>query len=219
VTINKAKRSAALPSDPLSSNPASVTDFPNPWAAPSAGALFENRRGLLRSLLALPLLGLAARKAEAIDIYTTFQTPDAFIAEAFAPGAPPAPTVLDLDAGKQAQVSAVLGRAYPQARLRYWKANGRTAWIFDDIGKEGYVPTTCGFIVAGGAIEHARVLIYRESRGAQVAQPSFLQQLIGARAAGAGIDKKVDNISGATLSVKMMQRMARTALVFDSLAV
>ncbi|WP_245586064.1 FMN-binding protein [Solimonas soli] len=169
-------------------------------------------------MLVLPLLGLATRKAQAmVDVYTTYQTPDAFIAEAFAPGAAPAPAVLNLDAGAQAKISAVFGRPYPQARLRYWKANGRSAWIFDDIGKEGYVPTTCGFVVANGAIEHARVLIYRESRGQQVAEPSFLQQLIGAKAAGNGIDKRVDNISGATLSVKMMQRMARTAIAFDSL--
>ncbi|NGY03410.1 FMN-binding protein [Solimonas terrae] len=125
--------------------------------------------------------------------------------------------MLMLDAGKQSQISAVLGHPYPQARLRYWKAAGRSAWIFDDIGKEGYVPTTCGFIVSNASIEHARVLIYRESRGEQIGDPSFLRQLIGARAAGSGLDKHVDNISGATLSVNMMQRMARAALVFDSL--
>jgi hypothetical protein len=186
-------------------------------ASSDRGSFHSSRRNLLRGMLALPLLGLAARKAEAIDIYTTYQTPDAFIAEAFAPGAAPAPAVLNLDAAAQAKIAAVFGRPYPQARLRYWKADGRSAWIFDDIGKEGYVPTTSGFVVANGAIEHARVLIYRESRGQQVAEPSFLQQLIGAKAAGAGIDKKVDNISGATLSVKMMQRMARTAIAFDSL--
>jgi hypothetical protein len=180
-------------------------------ASSDRGSFHSSRRNLLRGMLALPLLGLAARKAEAVDIYTTYQTPDAFIAEAFAPGAAPAPAVLNLDAAAQAKIAAVFGRLYPQARLRYWKADGRSAWIFDDIGKEGYV------VVANGAIEHARVLIYRESRGQQVAEPSFLQQLIGAKAAGAGIDKKVDNISGATLSVKMMQRMARTAIAFDSL--
>lgn len=176
------------------------------------------RRTLLQALAAAPLLGLTARDAHAIDIYTTYQTPDAFIAEAFG-GAAPAPQTLMLDAAKQSQISAVFGRPYPQARLRYWKANGKTAWIFDDIGKEGYVPTTSGFVVSGGAIVAARVLIYRESRGQQVAEPSFLKQLIGAKAAGAAIDRKVDNISGATLSVKMMQRMARTAIAFDALAV
>jgi hypothetical protein len=39
-----------------------------------------------------------------------------------------------------------------------------------------------------------------------------------ARASGEGLDRSVDNISGATYSVKLMQRMARTALMFDELA-
>ena len=182
-----------------------------------SGVPSSSRRSLLHALLAAPLLSLIARKADAIDIYTTYQTADAFISEAFAPDAAPAPKTLDLDAAKQAQISAVFGRQYPQGRLRYWKAEGKTAWIFDDIGKEGYVPTTCGFVVDNGAIAHARVLIYRESRGAQVAEPSFLKQLIGAKPSGPALDRKVDNISGATLSVKMMQRMARTAIAFDSL--
>lgn len=208
MTINKASATTLHSSDIQLSR---VHD------AQPESAVSPSRRSLLRGLLALPLFGLVARKAEAIDIYKTYQTPDAFIAEAFAPNPAPAPSMLMLDAAKQSTISAVLGHPYPQARLRYWKADGRSAWIFDDIGKEGYVPTTCGFIVAGGAIEHARVLIYRESRGEQVAEPSFLKQLIGAKAAGNGLDKPVDNISGATLSVKMMQRMARTALAFDSL--
>ncbi|WP_240954307.1 FMN-binding protein [Solimonas marina] len=180
------------------------------------------RRSALKALLALPIVGLAARKARAddysVDLYKTFQTPQAFISEVFAPDPAPAPSMLMLDGAKQSQVSAILGHPYPQARLRYWKAGGRSAWIFDDVGKDGYVPTTCGFVVSGGSIEHARVLIYRESRGEQVGEPSFLRQLIGAKAAGNGLDKPVDNISGATLSVKMMQRMARAAIAFDAMA-
>ena len=64
----------------------------------------------------------------------------------------------------------------------------------------------------------ARVLFYKESRGEQVGELSFLHQLLGARASGEGLDRSVDNISGATYSVKLMQRMARTALMFDELA-
>lgn len=161
---------------------------------------------------------VAAGAGEMDKFFKTFQTPEAFLAEAFGATVPP-PSTLDLDDARQSQLSGVYGRRYPQARLRYWRApNGRTAWIFDDIGKEGYVPTTSGFVVQGGAIDFARVLVYRESRGEQVAERSFLQQLAGAKASGGGIDKKVDNVSGATYSVKMMQRMARTALMLDSLA-
>ena len=45
----------------------------------------------------------------------------------------------------------IYGRSFPQRRLHYWRAaDGRTAWIFDDIGKEGYQPTTSGFVVKDG---------------------------------------------------------------------
>ena len=57
-----------------------------------------------------------------------------------------------------------------------------------------------------------------EQGGVAALAQLFLQQLVGARASGNGIDKKVDNVSGATYSVKMMQRMARTALALDALA-
>lgn len=167
-------------------------------------------------LSAVPVFQAQAQEC-APPICKTFITREAFLAEAFGNAVPPAQT-LDLDATRQAQLATVYGRKYPQARLRYWRANGRTAWIFDDIGKEGYQPTTSGFVVKAGTIEAARVLFYKESRGEQVGEASFLKQLLGAKAAGGGIDKSVDNISGATYSVKLMQRMARTALMLDTLA-
>jgi hypothetical protein len=151
-------------------------------------------------------------------ICKTFITREAFLAEAFGNTLPPVQT-LDLDEAKQARLSPIYGRRFPQARLRYWRGEeGSTAWIFDDIGKEGYQPTISGFVVKDGAIKMARVLFYKESRGEQVGELSFLHQLLGAKANGAGLDKSVDNISGATYSVKLMQRMARTALMFDELA-
>lgn len=155
-------------------------------------------------------------RAEAFELYKTFQTPEVFLDEVFS-NAPPAPQVLNLDSGDQAEIKSVFGRAFPQQRVRYWADGERTVWIFDDIGKEGYVPTTCGFVVKNAAVEKAKVLIYRESRGEQVAEPSFLDQLAGAKAAGNELDVDVDNITGATLSVQMMERMARTALTLDAL--
>lgn len=159
------------------------------------------------------LLGLAAGPAQAID--DVYQTPEAFLAEAFG-ALPPPPQVMELDAGLQSTLSQMLGHPFPQSRLRYWRAAGKSAWIFDSIGKEGYQPTTAGFVVSGGAINIARVLIYRESRGEQVCELSFLQQFQGARTAGEGLDRQIDGISGATYSVKMMQRMARAAISLDA---
>jgi hypothetical protein len=166
--------------------------------------------------------GMQAQPAAADEcppiICKTFITREAFLAEAFGNQLPPA-QILELDDAKHAQLTPIFGRRFPQARLRYWRGeDGRTAWIFDDIGKEGYQPTTSGFVVNGGAVEMARVLFYKESRGEQVGELSFLHQLLGARANGGGLDRSVDNISGATYSVKLMQRMARTALMLDVLA-
>ena len=176
------------------------------------------RRSLLRVLLALPL-GLAAGRTAAagpaggIEQFYKFNIkPEVFLEEVFGAEVPVAQSVAV--SGNVAQLIQPL----PQ-RMRYWRANGRTAWIFDELGKTGYQPTTCGFVVKDKSIERAKVLVYRESRGEQVGQPSFLQQLVGAKAAGGSIDRSVDNISGATYSVKMMQRMARTALMLDELAV
>jgi hypothetical protein len=151
-------------------------------------------------------------------ICITFITREAFLAESFGADLP-APQVLTLDDAGQSALQPIYGRSFPQRRLHYWRAaDGRTAWIFDDIGKEGYQPTTSGFVVKDGVVLAARVLFYKESRGEQVGELSFLQQLLGARAAGSGIDRVPDNIAGATYSVKLMQRMAATALKLDTLA-
>lgn len=175
-----------------------------------------SRRSLLRAALGTALFGFGNRIVQAAggleQFYKFNIQPDTYLAEVFA-GQVPAPKVVDT-AGKPLGLMVA-----PPQRLRYWRANGKTVWIFDDIGKEGYLPTTSAFVVKGGAIEAAKVLIYRESRGEQVGQPSFLQQLAGARISGAALDKRVDNISGATYSVKLMERMAKAALILDSLAV
>lgn len=173
-----------------------------------------SRRSILHILAAAPLAALAGRVAAAGGLEQLYKfnirTED-FLQEVFGAEVP------------QPQSVAVGGsiadliQPLPQ-RMRYWRAGGRTVWVFDELGKTGYQPTTCGFVVREQSIERAKVLVYRESRGEQVGQPSFLQQLAGARMSGASIDKRVDNISGATYSVKMMQRMARAALILDQLA-
>lgn len=123
--------------------------------------------------------------------------------------------MLWLDNTAQEKLTAVLGHRYPQARLRYWRAQGKTAWILDEIGKE--YPITAGFVVADKHIERAQVLIYRESRGDEIHLPAFLRQFSGAHLDGDKLSKKIDFISGASLSVDAMQRMASAALLLDQL--
>lgn len=182
----------------------------------SAGRPFGRVEIVLYQLVILLWILAISSTAFAFELYKTFQTPEAFLAEVFLGAAPP-PQVLQLGAAEQQRIRSVFEREFPQRRVRYWQADDRTVWVFDDIGKEGYVPTTCGFVIRDGAVEHLRVLVYRESRGEQVGEASFLDQIRGARAQGQALDRPVDNISGATLSVEMMQRMARTAIELDSL--
>jgi hypothetical protein len=165
----------------------------------------------LRTSLITVMLCAAGGTAFADMVY---QTREDFLREVF--GTPPPPHAIWLDNEVQAKLEAVLGHPYGQARLRYWRAGGKTAWILDEIGKE--YPITAGFVVEHGAIKLARVLIYRETRGMEVRYPSFLQQFVGARLVNNRLSKSIDGISGATLSVHSMQRMARAALALDTLA-
>jgi hypothetical protein len=144
---------------------------------------------------------------------TVYLEPDAFLKRTFAEV--PQPGVLWLVGSVQDRLVAVLGHRYPQARLRYWKVGDRTAWILEEVGKER--PITAGFVVAGGYIEDAQVLIYRESRGSEVHLPAFLHQFAGASLEGDRLSTQIDGITGATLSVGALQRMARAALVLNQL--
>jgi hypothetical protein len=164
-----------------------------------------------RTSLCLALLCAASGSALADTVY---QTRDDFLREVF--GAPPPARVLWLDNGVQDRLKAVLGHPYGQARLRYWRKNGKTAWILDEIGKE--YPITAAFVVENDAIDRARLLVYRETRGMEVRYPSFLRQFDGARLRDGRLSKPIDGISGATLSVQSMERMARAALVLNEQA-
>ncbi len=163
-----------------------------------------------RISLGLALLGAAG--GALAD--TEYLSRDDFLRESF--GALPQARVLWLDNGAQAALKAVLGHPYGQARLRYWRENGKSAWVLDELGKE--YPITAGFVVEKDAIAAARLLVYRETRGMEIRYPSFLRQFAGARLRDNGLSKPIDGISGATLSVQAMQRMARAALVLNERA-
>ena len=141
---------------------------------------------------------------------TVYQTREDFLHEAF--GAQlPNPQKLWLSGARKQGVRAILGHRDHPLRMRYWRRDGRTAWILEEIGK--VKPITVGFVVAAGRIAAVRVLIYRESRRWEVRHPFFTEQFTGARlVAGNTLDRPVDGISGATLSVNALVRLARLAL-------
>jgi hypothetical protein len=100
-------------------------------------------------------------------------------------------------------------------RLRYWQEGERTAWILEDIGKDK--PITLGITVAGQQIERVDVLAFRESRGWEIRYPFFTSQFSGLTLAEDGyLSEPIDGITGATLSVRAVERVARLALWLDA---
>lgn len=165
-------------------------------------------RWLLCSLLAV---------APAFAGETVYLTTEQFLAETFADTAAPRKEMLWVTKDVAAQAARILGHAPPQLRQRYWSDGAKSAWVLEEIGKEELI--TAGFVVRDGRIEQARVLAYRESRGMEIRYPFFLKQYAGAGLApDYRLDKTIDSISGATLSVRAMERMTRLALYYDRIA-
>jgi len=108
----------------------------------------------------------------------------------------------------------MLGHDYKGLRIRYWKQDERTAWVLDEIGKDK--PITTGFVIKNGRIERVRVLIFRESRGWEIRHAFFTDQFDKATLnKDRQLDRTIDNISGATLSVRAVTKLARVALLLD----
>ncbi|HUL93941.1 MAG TPA: FMN-binding protein [Burkholderiales bacterium] len=167
----------------------------------------------MRCSLALFMLVLGA--ASGYVRGEVYQEPDTFVAEVF--GSKPAPKVLWLTKDIQAQAGAILGHPPAQLRQRYWNEGRKSVWILEETGREELI--TAGFVVVDGHIDHVRVLVYRESRGQEVRQSSFLRQFKDAKLVRDNrLDRDIDGIVGATLSVGALERMARLALLFDRLS-
>ncbi len=98
------------------------------------------------------------------------------------------------------------------SRLRYWQQDDRTAWILEAIGKTK--PITTGLVVKEGKIERLKVLQFRESRGGEIRYPFFTDQFKGLGLDEHGqLNRSIDGISGATLSVRAMKKLARIAIL------
>ena len=128
------------------------------------------------------------------------------------PVATPAAKTLWVTGDVRTAVERMLGHSFKSLRVRYWYDGVTSAWILDEIGKE--LPITIGVSVAAGAIDNVRVLEFRESRGWEVRYPFFTDQFVDARLeSDERLDRHIDGITGATLSVKAVTRVARIALL------
>ncbi len=159
--------------------------------------------------LILILLALLAAPAWAAAQETEVNR---FLADTF-PQTPTAETLL-LSTNIQVAARSILEHNYAPSRLRYWRSGTRSAWVLEEIGKE--MPITVGITINDGVIEKVRILVYRESRGWEVKSPAFTAQFFGAKLSSEQkLDRQIDGISGATLSVRAVSKLSRVALLFE----
>jgi len=156
---------------------------------------------LLLVTLSLPALVFPA---------SVYETQPEFLSRAFS-GSPPEPDILWLSGDRKSAVRQLLGHDYSALRLCYWCRQDRSAWVLEEIGKE--LPITVGIIVERNFIRNLRVLTYRENRGGEVATAAFTDQFNNAvLEENQRLDVPIDGISGATLSVQALTRLAAMAL-------
>ena len=164
------------------------------------------------SLHRIALIALLVFAGEAIA--DSSKTYDAFIRAAFNNSPPTKTQTLWLNQALKDELSSKFNYRFSTLRIRYWQATNTTAWILDEIGKEQ--PITMGIVVIDGALKSVEVLEYRESRGGEIRYPFFTQQFQNAKLTEkkgrAQLSQPIDGISGATLSVRAMKKVAKVAL-------
>ena len=142
-----------------------------------------------------------------------YQEPADFINQAF-DNAAPKPDVLWLNKELKKKVTDILDHKYKGLRVRYWQQDKKSAWILEEIGKEKLI--TAGIVINNSQIEQVKVLVFRESRGWEVRHDFFTDQFKQAALKdNHQLDKNIDNISGATLSVRAIRKLATIALLLD----
>lgn len=163
---------------------------------------------ILKKLLLSIAVAVISNAAMARGVY---QEPSDFVNEVFA-NTPPKAQVVWITKDLQDAIAQILGHKPNTLRVRYWRKNERSCWILDEIGKEQ--PITTGIVINESKIELVRVLVFRESRGWEVRHGFFTDQFIGAHLTQQDhLSHNIDGITGATLSVRAVTKLARVALL------
>lgn len=173
---------------------------------PGSRQIPRPRRMLRRGFLLLALLVSPAMAEQ-------YLSNEDFLGQVF--GAQiPAPEKLWISQEQREVATQTIGLGRPPIRVSYWRAGRRSAWILKEIGKEK--PITIGVGINDGRVESVRILAFRESRGWEVKYPHFTEQFSGAHIdADTRLDRRIDGISGATLSVNAVQKVVRWAVYLD----
>jgi hypothetical protein len=141
-----------------------------------------------------------------------YQTEQDFLNEVFDNTVPKSQVVWNKGDIRQA-LSDILGHDYNGLRIRYWRDHVQSAWILEEIGKEQ--PITFGISISKNKVHTVKVLAFRESRGDEIRHPAFTQQFDNAGLSNNQLDRQIDGISGATMSVRAMTSIVTMALYLD----
>ncbi len=141
-----------------------------------------------------------------------YQSEEGFLAETFDNEIPKS-KVIWVKGDVRQTISDILGHKYHGLRIRYWQQEQRSAWILEEIGKDK--PITFGIVIAKAKVEKVVVLAFRESRGDEIRYPAFTRQFKQVKLEDNKLDRHIDGISGATLSVRAMTVVVRLALYLE----
>jgi hypothetical protein len=161
------------------------------------------KKNFLTFLLLLPYPALSEQ----------YQSQDDFLQEVFS-GQPPKPNLLWISKTLKPQVSEILQHKPGFLRTRYWQQDTLSVWILKEIGKTE--PITVGVIIENNKITNVKVLAFHESRGWEVKHDFFTDQFKeNILTSDFRLQNSIDGISGATLSVRALNKIARLALLFN----
>jgi len=165
----------------------------------------------MRFLLLL-MLSVWSLPAQA-DIYLE---PQAFVKQQFSGNTPQA-KVIWLNKTLKTKLADILKHEYAGLRVRYWQGGQdgqKTVWVLNEIGKEKNI--TVGITIEQGKIRQLQVLAFRESRGWEVKHDFFTRQFLSLfLKEDMLLSGHIDSITGATLSVRAVEKLARIALLLD----
>jgi FMN-binding domain len=142
-----------------------------------------------------------------------YQKPEEFIRNAFNQETPE-PDIIWIRGELRQDIENILQHKYKAKRIRYWKNQQRSVWILEEIGKKK--PITVGIVIDNNKINQLKVLVFRETRGWEVRYPFFSKQFNQLSLINKNeLSDSVDGISGATLSVRALTKLARIALLLN----
>ena len=114
-----------------------------------------------------------------------------------------------------AGVKDILKDTYHLPAIKYYKNGNKVGFILEAIGKHEFITT--GYVVENNKILDAKVLVYRENYGGEVAYDFFLNQIRGNSLKSKDkLTNRLANISGATMSVNSMRKLSKLSLFLAS---